>query len=390
MSARSKTKSKNKNDITNPEYLWYKSPVRFSNDTRIIRYIKLETKTNHDLRKKALKNWSDFSGKILVGTRSFQRINKNQQFHYTYGNKNYLFQVDLCDLFGKERTRISKENNGFKYILVFCNALTKKVWAYPLLNRENDEIIKVLKNVIKDIGLGCKTNNKEVSNVQCDQEFLTPKITTFFKKNCIHVYYTQSDYKASIVERFIRTLKEAIVTRMESNYTEKWLNFLSDFVKQYNTEIIHSVTKMTPEMAEKYPSAALIRILEKKAKLSEKHPQKSFFKFKVGNLVRIKNNPDNNPFRKDYRRRFTAKVFVIYKRRAVKYLKIYYLKTQKGEYVRGGVREDMLRIANINDEIYPYRIKKKNGNRVLISWDGFDSSDDEWVNESDLAKRSIK
>ena len=389
MGARSKTKSKNKNDITNPEYLWFKSPVRFSNDTRIIRYIKLRTKTNHTLRKKALENWSDFSGKILVGTRSFQRVDKKQQFHYTYGTKNYLFQVDLCDLFGEERTRISEENNGFKYILVFCNVLTKKVWAYPLLNRTNVEIIKILKNALQDAGLGCKIDKKEVSNLQCDQEFLTPRIKAFFKENCINAYYTLSDYKASIVERFIKTLKEAIATRMESNRTEKWLNFLSDFVKQYNTEIVHSVTKMTPEMAEKYPSAALIRILEKRAKFSEKHPRKSF-KFKVGDLVRLKNNPDNNPFRKSYRRRFTAKVFVIYKRRAVKYLNVYYLKTEKGKDLEGGIREDMLRIANTNNEFYPYEIKERKGKQVLVSWDGFGASDDEWVNESDLAKRSIK
>ena len=300
-----------------------------------------------------------------------------------------MFQVDLCDLFGEERTRISEENNGFKYILVFCNVLTKKVWAYPLLNRTNVEIIKVLKNTLQDAGLGCKIDKKEVSNLQCDQEFLTPRIKTFFKENCINAYYTLSDYKASIVERFIKTLKEAIATRMESNRTEKWLNFLSDFVKQYNTEIVHSVTKMTPEMAEKYPSAALIRILEKRAKFSEKHPRKSF-KFKVGDLVRLKNNPDNNPFRKSYRRRFTAKVFVIYKRRAVKYLNVYYLKTEKGKDLEGGIREDMLRIANTNNEIYPYEIKERKGKQVLVSWDGFGASDDEWVNESDLAKRSIK
>ena len=50
----------------------------------------------------------------------------------------------------------------------------------------------------------------------------------------------------------------------------------------------------------------------------------------------------------------------------------------------------MLRIANTNNEIYPYEIKERKGKQVLVSWDGFGASDDEWVNESDLAKRSIK
>lgn len=381
----------NKKTLDNPEYLWYQSPVRFSSITSVINFIKNRTKDNPELRSRALNNFDKFSQKILVGTRSFQRINKKRQFHYVLGSKNYLFQMDIADLFGENRNRISELNDSSKYIIILVNSLTKRVYAYPLIDRTNPNIIKVLKIAFKDIGIKeCENKKHFETNIQVDKEFIVGKeLQKFFKNYCLNVYYTESDFKASMAERFVRYCKEKLASRMEALRTENWIPLLKDIVKQYNETRQHSTTGLTPMVAEKYPSAALIRILEKNYKKSKKRNQKMPFKFKVGEMVRVLQK-SKNIFRKNYQRRFTANTFIIYERRKVNYLNVYYLKTRKDQDLKGIFREDELRLANTNNEIYPYTIKERRNNQSLIHYDGFPSSEDEWIEDEKLMKRTQK
>ena len=377
--------------IDDPKYLWYKSPVRFSSLTTVNQYIKENTRHDDQLRKRSLNNFKLFSEKILLGTRSNQRINRKQQFHYVLGSKNYLFQMDIADLFGDNRDRISEFNNSYKYILVIMNALTKKVYAYPLLNRENKTIINVLSSAFeKDLKFKkCEKDDSFAVNFHVDQEFTVgTALQKFMKSYCINTYYSQSDHKAGMVERYIRVLKERIVTRMEALRTEKWVKLLQDVVLQYNTLRKHSTTKLTPEVAEKYPNAAFIRILEKFTKIDNKTPLKKSFKFKIGDRVRISQR-SKNKFRKDYQRRFTANTYIIYQKRKVKNMYVYNLKTRSGEALKGVFREDLLRKANIDNETYAYSVISKRDGQSLIHWDGFSSSEDEWIADNELTKKRV-
>ena len=391
MAPRNNDLTKNKKSLDNPEYLWYHSPVRFSSITSVINFIKDKTKDNPQLRSKALKNFEKFSQKITVGTRSFQRIDKRRQYHYNLGSKNYLFQMDIADLFGDNRDRISKMNDSSKYILIIVNCLTKRVYAYPLINRVNSTIIDVLKKAFKDIGLKpCKDKKHFLTNFQVDKEFIVGiELQKFFKNYCLNVYYTQSVFKAAMAERFIKYCKEKLASRMEALRTEKWIPLLKDIVLQYNTTRKHTSTNLTPMEAEKYPSAALMRILEKNYKKATKYPPKKSYKFKLGQSVRLLQK-SKNVFRKNYQRRFTANTFIIYHRRKVNFINIYYLKTRKGEKLKGSFREDELRLANTTDEVYPYTIIKRKNNQSLVHYDGFPSSEDEWIENDKLDKRTEK
>ena len=178
--------------------------------------------------------------------------------------------MDIADLFGDNRDRISKEkgNENMKYILIIINALTKYAYAYPLPDRQNKNIIKALETAFKDMNLKkCPRKNFFETNIQVDQEFIVgKKLQQFFKDWCINVYYTQSKHKACMAERYVRYLKEKLVNRMESKKTEVWVPLLKDLLKQYNTLRKQNTTDMTPKTAEKYPSLAFVKILEKNVK----------------------------------------------------------------------------------------------------------------------------
>ena len=384
------TKTK-KETLDNPEYLWYKSPVRFSSISSVVQYIKDEARHDVRLRSRALKTFKKFSQKIILGTRSFQRIDKKRQFHYILGSKNYLFQMDIADLFGNNRDRISELNDSSKYILIIVNSLTKRVYAYPLTNRENINIIKVLKTAFKDMGLKeCENKKRFLTNIQVDKEFIFGKILqSFFKRFCVNVYYTQSVFKASMAERFVKYCKEKVSTRMEALRTEEWIPLLKDVVLQYNTMRKQSSTGLTPMTAEKYPSAAFIRLLERNNKKDLKYPIKKSYKFKIGDRVRLLQN-SSNPFRKSYQRRYTANSFIIYHRRKVENVYIYYLKTSTDKKLNGSYRQDALRLASIDGEVYPYKVVEKRNNQTKVHWDGFPDSEDEWIPDNQLAQRRIQ
>ena len=64
------------------------------------------------------------------------------------------------------------------------------------------------------------------------------------------MYYTESDHKASMAERFVKYCKEKVATRMEALHTEHWTPLLKDVVLQYNTTRKQSSTGLTPMTAE--------------------------------------------------------------------------------------------------------------------------------------------
>ena len=383
----------NKTSLDNPEYLWRHSPVSFTSNTAIVSFIRDKTKFDPDLRRRALQNWSKFTQKIEVGSRSFQRVNKKRQFNYILGtSKNHLFQMDIADLFGDNRDRISqkKGNDNMKYILVIINSLTKYAYAYPLPNRENTSIISTLEIAFEDMGLKkCTTKKYFSTNIQVDQEFTVGKnLQKFFKDWCVNVYYTQSKHKACMAERFIRYLKEKLASRMERR-TEVWLPLLKDLIKQYNTLRKQTTIDMTPQTAEKYPSMAFVKIVEKNIRKAEKYPARKKYKFKAGDKVRALVD-SHNIFRKDYQARFTYDIYTIYQRRKVRNVNLYYLKNRKDSELKGSYREDQLKLADDKDEEYPYTIVRRRGNKTLVHYDGFNESEDEWLDNKELDRRTAE
>ena len=67
-------------------------------------------------------------------------------------------------------------------------------------------------------------------------------------------------------------------------------------------------------------------------------------------------------------------------------MNLYYLENRKGEALKGSHREDELKLADDKNEYYPYTPIRVSGNRTLVHWDGFNDSDDEWVDNRELAR----
>ena len=65
-------------------------------------------------------------------------------------------------------------------------------------------------------------------------EFMNRKFQTFLKKHHIRFFTTYNETKASIVERFNRTLKTKMWKYFTANNTLKYVDILQKLVKSYN------------------------------------------------------------------------------------------------------------------------------------------------------------
>ena len=331
------------------------------------------------MRQNAIKNWLAYSRKIKVGTHKEVHFNKKRQFHiYQYGEKNSLFACDICDIWGSERKRISKMNSGFQYLFMFVNCLTKFLLVYPIKDRSGLEIRNAMEKAIKTTGLHCDKEKYLKTSIHCDQEFLTSTLKELCEKHCINLYYTQSKHKSSMIERCIRTIKSMMVKRMESKRSEHWLPWLKSMVNQYNADMIHSSTGLTPNQGEKYPFYCFIKLFEKYAKSKKILP----YKFKENDWVRIKAS-EENIFRKSSLRKFTAEIYKIIHRRRVNNANVYYLEDHKQRKIVGSFNEQLLSLAE-PDSDYDVKILDTKGDFVLVHYDGYGSSDDEWIPKNRL------
>ena len=69
-------------------------------------------------------------------------------------------------------------------------------------------------------------------------------------KGLVELYSTENEEKSSIVERWIRTMKEKMWKYFTDNNTYTYIGVLPDLVEEYNNTV-HSSIKMTPIDASK-------------------------------------------------------------------------------------------------------------------------------------------
>ena len=79
------------------------------------------------------------------------------------------------------------------------------------------------------------------------------KCKEFYNKDVedlVELYSTENEEKSSVIERWIRTMKEKMWKYFSANSTNVYIHVLPDLVKEYNN-MSNSSIKMTPVNASK-------------------------------------------------------------------------------------------------------------------------------------------
>jgi hypothetical protein len=111
------------------------------------------------------------------------------------GGIDQQFQADLIDM-----KALRKDNNGVSYLVTCIDVFSKYAWAIPIKTKTRKALV-----VSKIFA------TRKPINFQTDKgcKFVNKTFLKFLKEEGVHFFTTENeDVKASIVERFNRTLKE--------------------------------------------------------------------------------------------------------------------------------------------------------------------------------------
>ena len=272
-----------------------------------------------------------------------------------------IWAADLADM-----QALSKENEGYKFLLLVIDTFSKYGWIVPLKNKKGETIVKALKEIFKESG-------------RRPDKLWTDKGREFFNKDVrdlVYLYATENEEKSSIAERWIRTMKEKMFKYFTDNNTYNYIDALPELVEDYNNTV-HSSTKLTPTDASKEENELKVwrNLYPDRYKTSRLNP-----KFSVGDKVRI--TKKKKDFEKGYTARWTEEIFTIKEIRETNPI-TYKLEDLQGEEIEGTFYEPELQ--KTEQQIYRIeKIIKKEKGRSFVKWKGYSDKFNSWVDNKDL------
>ena len=164
-------------------------------------------------------------------------------------------------------------NKGFKYIFTNIDIFSKYAWSFPIKSKKISDIKPCFQKIFKDRKPEFIWSDKESS-------FFSKEMLKFFEEHNIKIYYTNSNLKAVVIERFNRSLRELMMKEFVKNNNTVCYNILPELIKIYNNRY-HNTIKMKPidvnKTNEKYIKNTIY-----KYDITNKTP-----KFKINDIVRI-------------------------------------------------------------------------------------------------------
>ena len=245
--------------------------------------------------------------------------------------------------------RAFKEHNeGVTFLLLVIDVFSKYGWVVPLKNKEGKTVAEALKTIFKE---------------RKPEKLWTDKGKEFYNKDVkglVEIYSTENEEKSSIVERWIRTMKEKMWKYFTDNNTYRYMDILPDLVEDYNNTV-HSSTKLTPVEASKKKNELTVwrNLYPDRFKIHDLTP-----KFSVGDKVRI--SKKKKTFEKGYTTRWTEEIFTITKIQNTNPI-TYKIADFQGEEIDGTFYEPELQ----KTEQQVFRIEKvieKRKNKSLVKW----------------------
>ena len=242
---------------------------------------------------------------------------------------NYQLQADLIDM-----SALSRYNKGTRYVLTIIDSFSKFAHAYPLKNKGSEAIVNAFELLFKKI--------KQPPNVLLTdkgKEFFNSNFQRLLKEHKVkHVTSENEDIKASIVERFNKTLKTKIYRYLTHVGNKNYVTELPAILQNYNASYHRSI-KMAPKNVNESNR------LEVYHNLYEDDMDKQFttkpkrYRFQVGDLVRI--SISKTTFERSFQPRWSKEIFIIHRRLPTR-PRVYKIRDEAGEVIMGSFYEPEL------------------------------------------------
>lgn len=147
-----------------------------------------------------------------------------------------IWAIDLADM-----GEVASHNDGMRYILCIVDVFSRFAWCFPLRTKSADDVVDAIKPLMLE-------HKPQFIWSDSGKEFYNAKFKALLKSIGADIYSTYSDHKASIVERFNRTIKTMIWKQFLLSSNRKWVGVLDKLVSDYNNRV-HRTLGITPAQA---------------------------------------------------------------------------------------------------------------------------------------------
>jgi hypothetical protein len=282
-----------------------------------------------------------------------------------------LMQADLADF-----QKLSRFNNGFRFVLVAIDVLSKHVFYVAVKNKKSEEMQRAFNKIFK-------TATPKLLQSDRGFEFFSKAMQDYFKKKNVHWYHTYSESKATLAERQIRTLKEKLTRIFHHTGSYKYVHLLNKLADSYN-RTKHSRTGMAPVDVNENNEQVVFEKLFGGERRTSSQPR-----FKIDDQVRLAKT--KGIFTKGHERRWTEEIFKV-KRIKLSDPIMYYVEDIDGEEILGGFYGyELNRVVKETTDLWDIEkiIKKQRGKdgvmRYLVKWRGYGNEHNSWV--TDIEKK---
>lgn len=283
------------------------------------------------------------------------------------------FQADLCDM-----QALADYNDGYNYLLTVIDVFSKKAYVRALKRKTGSDVVEAFESIFEESQTPLKLQT------DAGKEFFNKRFEALMKKHGIIHFSTASDLKASVVERFNRTLKSRMWRYFTANNTMRYLDVLQDLVKGYNHSY-HSSIKMAPMDVTIENVDQVFENLYGKSIATQRTELKK--NFKEGDLVRI--SKLRGVFDKKYEQSFTDEVFTV-SECIPREPPVYKLKDYDGEAIQGSFYEaELQKVKKDKDRVYHVeeilkRRTVRGEKQVFVRWKNWPEKFNSWIKTDEI------
>ena len=199
-----------------------------------------------------------------------------------------------------------------------------------------------------------------------------------FENHNIKIYYTFSNLKAVIIERFNRFLLELMMKSFVKSNNTVWYNILPKLIKTYNNRYHHTI-KMKPIDVNKSNEKHIKMIYN--YNIINKKP-----KYKINDLVIIPLKRRQLFDKLSGNIKWSKGLFKIYKIDKSNVI-TYQLKDMNDDIIKGQFYEKELQLTkNTTGEYIIEKILKTKGNQIYVKWRGYSNNFNSWIDKYTVTK----
>lgn len=288
-----------------------------------------------------------------------------------------LVQADLIDI-----ASLRNLNRGVRYLLLIIDCFSRKIWVYPLRQKNAQTMRRALTLWLDEIGHPAPA----VFSTDAGLEFRNAPVLNLLRQRGVDPQIATGTCKAAIAERANKTLQIILYKYMTENQTGRYLRELPDLVASYNRRGHRTLEYMTPNAADLARNERRVRGIHaaRYARVKRKR-----VKFKLGQVVRIKfESKALSRQSRAYNPQFKGEYFVIRRINRRLPIPLFYLKSMNdNEIIEGGfysneltaARSDVFKIARV------LAVRGDGPNRqVLVRWLHFGPQWDLWIPETNI------